>query len=399
MRQRAMIAMALACDPAIVIGDEPTTALDVMVQAQILELLERLRHELGLSLILITHDLSVIAETCDRVHGHVRRPGRRGGTGRRRSSGGRGTRTRRSSWPRSRTSMPTAGRSTSSPGRRPTCAIRRPVAGSRRAARWRWHLHARSSRPSRRSPAASASRATSIPRAATGSAGHGRPDAPTARGSRCDRTRRVAVDDRRRSSGSRASRSISRSAAGFARHDPAAARGVVRAVDGIDLDARAGRGPRPGRRVGERQDDDRPGHRQAHAPDRRARRVRGPDVSDLWRSRELRGYRRRVQMIFQDPYETLNPKQTIFDFVAEPLVVNGIGRGRDEREARSSTALEAAGLRPAERLRRPVSRTSCRAASASGSSSPARSSWTPSSSSPTSRSRCSTSRSGPSCCG
>ena len=67
MRQRAMIAMALACDPAIVIGDEPTTALDVMIQAQILELLERLRVDLGLSLILITHDLSVIAETCDRI--------------------------------------------------------------------------------------------------------------------------------------------------------------------------------------------------------------------------------------------------------------------------------------------------------------------------------------------
>ena len=67
MRQRAMIAMALACDPAIVIGDEPTTALDVMVQAQILQLLEDLRHKLGLSLILITHDLSVVAETCDRV--------------------------------------------------------------------------------------------------------------------------------------------------------------------------------------------------------------------------------------------------------------------------------------------------------------------------------------------
>ena len=67
MRQRAMIAMALACDPALIIGDEPTTALDVMVQAQILELLERLRRELGLSMILITHDLSVIAETCDRV--------------------------------------------------------------------------------------------------------------------------------------------------------------------------------------------------------------------------------------------------------------------------------------------------------------------------------------------
>jgi peptide/nickel transport system ATP-binding protein len=67
MKQRAMIAIALACNPKIVIGDEPTTGLDVMVQAQILNLLEKLRKELNMGLILITHDLSILAETCDRI--------------------------------------------------------------------------------------------------------------------------------------------------------------------------------------------------------------------------------------------------------------------------------------------------------------------------------------------
>ncbi len=67
MKQRVVIAMALACEPRLLLADEPTTALDVTIQAQVLEMMRRLKEELGTAMLLITHDLGVVAETCDRV--------------------------------------------------------------------------------------------------------------------------------------------------------------------------------------------------------------------------------------------------------------------------------------------------------------------------------------------
>lgn len=67
MRQRVMIAMALSCSPKLLIADEPTTALDVTIQAQILELLEELKGQNNMSIVLITHDLGVVASLCKRV--------------------------------------------------------------------------------------------------------------------------------------------------------------------------------------------------------------------------------------------------------------------------------------------------------------------------------------------
>ena len=79
LRQRAMIATALSCDPKLLIADEPTTALDVTTQAQILDLLRELQEQNGMAIMLITHNLGVVAEMADDVVGDVPRPGRRAG--------------------------------------------------------------------------------------------------------------------------------------------------------------------------------------------------------------------------------------------------------------------------------------------------------------------------------
>ncbi len=94
MRQRAMIAMAIANEPDLLIADEPTTALDVTIQAQVLEVIERIQDRTRSAVLLITHDLGVVAGLADRVMVMYAGPAGRAGVGRRRSSTRRATRTR-----------------------------------------------------------------------------------------------------------------------------------------------------------------------------------------------------------------------------------------------------------------------------------------------------------------
>jgi peptide/nickel transport system ATP-binding protein len=306
-RQRALIAMALACEPAMLVADEPTTALDVTVQAQILDLLDGLRAETGMALLLVTHDLGVIAGSADEVL--VMRAGRiveRGPVARVLAEPAAAyTRALLSAVPRLDEPRPDVARAAAPRAASDGQRVDGPQADVARA---------EASRAAPDTPTAA------VPRAAPVAGAPAVPAAAEALLSVVDLHRHFAVPG----------------GSGLRRRE------TLRAVDGVTLDVR--RGEALGI-VGESGSGKTTLARvMVRLLDATSGRVifDGEDIGRL-PERRLRPLRRDLQMVFQDPVASLNPRRTVGDSVAEPLRVHGVS---DDRELRRAVAeqLERVGL-------------------------------------------------------
>jgi len=365
MRQRAAIAMALACQPKVLLADEPTTALDVVVQASILELLARLTTELGLALVLVTHDLAAATATCDRLA--VMYAGRfiEDGPVGELSRGPEHPYTRRLFAATPDLLSPSAVQSIPGAPPRldqpiigcpfaPRCDVRldrcdherpalRVLSAGRRAACHRAQPDGDSGSGSRAPGAADldldldlrggrrADGAVPVPASA------GLAAAGLAAGVTADSTV-LALDEVFVSFPRR------RSLADIARSRP---RSVVRAVDGISLRLRIGEMVAIVGESGSGKTS------TAHAivgnvpASQGSVLIAGRSLAEMDR-RERRTVPRRVQLIYQDPYESLDPRMRVRAILEEPLRVNRIGSGRRERRQLAGDALRRVGLDPPE---------------------------------------------------
>ena len=324
MRQRAAIAMALSCKPKVLIADEPTTALDVMVQAQILELLDALCRDFGLALILVTHDLPVVAQLCD--HGAVMYAGEiveRGLVD---------TLYHAPRHPYTRllfAATPDLGQETeeivSIPGAPPR--LDQPLVGCpfRPTLRQRVRtVHDLATAPAR----GRGSSRRSVP-----------PQRPRLRGAAMTvrETPLLDVDDLY------VRYPVPRGLVGLLRRRPQLA---VHAVDGVTLVVQAGELVALVGESGCGKTTTAQAVLRLVDPASGSVRFQGDDITELG-MRALRPVRRRMQIVYQDPYESLDPRLRVQATVEEPLLIHGIG-SKTERASRVRDALARAGLSPPE---------------------------------------------------
>jgi peptide/nickel transport system ATP-binding protein len=280
LRQRAMIAMALVCRPALLIADEPTTALDVTIQAQILQLIKQLQAELGMTVMLITHDLGVVANMADEVVVMYR--------GRIMESGPIADIFRDPRHPYLRALMRAVPRFGMAAGERLTPIREVRIEGS--------HLLSREKILREENP-----------------------DTPILEVQHL--TKRYAVR-KRGMFGARASEFLAVDDLSF----------EVRAGECLGLVGESGCGKTTTARMILR----------SIRPDSGEISFEGKDVLAL-KGQDLFAYRRKVQFVFQDPFSSLNPRMTAYDIVSEPLVIHKIGDA-DERFERVKEAMGLVGL-------------------------------------------------------
>ena len=344
MKQRAVIAMAMALQPQLLIADEPTTALDVVTQAQILSRLARLRRERGMALLFITHDISVVVQTCDRVA--VMYGGKIMETGPVRQVFGAPFHPYTMGLTNAFPTLEGARRELISiPGTPPD--LLRPPAGCRFAERCPFATErCRVEEPAAHRVGAGRVSACHYPErveefrvtAATNAAW-------------AEVGRRLGEEVAFGSSARSGARAEVLQVEGLVKHFPVAggffgrSEAKVHAVDGIDLDLRAGEILGLAGESGSGKTTT--GEMLVRLQEPTGGRIvsEGEDIAHL-KGAALKAFRRRAQMVFQDPYQTLNPRFTIADIVGEPLGIHGLARGQARRE-RVVQALERAGLKPA----------------------------------------------------